>query len=71
LTEGNPFLVTEALAVDGDVPTDAVRDSTLARASRLRIVPERKLLVPAHLAKPPPTLRRCFAIATPSTLSWS
>jgi DNA-binding CsgD family transcriptional regulator len=35
LTAGNPFLVTEALAVDGDVPTDAVRDSTLARASRL------------------------------------
>src|SRR5262249_41815969 len=36
LTAGNPFLVTEALAVEGDVPTDAVRDSTLARASRLR-----------------------------------
>jgi len=35
LTAGNAFLVTEALAVDGDVPTDAVRDSTLARASRL------------------------------------
>ncbi|HWS68038.1 MAG TPA: AAA family ATPase [Steroidobacteraceae bacterium] len=35
LTAGNPFLVTEALALDGDVPTDAVRDSTLARASRL------------------------------------
>jgi DNA-binding CsgD family transcriptional regulator/tetratricopeptide (TPR) repeat protein len=35
LTAGNPFLVTEALAVDGDMPTDAVRDSTLARASRL------------------------------------
>ena len=35
LTAGNPFLVTEALAVDDDVPTDAVRDSTLARASRL------------------------------------
>ena len=35
LTAGNPFLVTEALAVEGDVPTDAVRDSTLARASRL------------------------------------
>jgi DNA-binding CsgD family transcriptional regulator/tetratricopeptide (TPR) repeat protein len=35
LTAGNPFLVTEALAVDGDVPPDAVRDSTLARASRL------------------------------------
>ena len=35
LTAGNPFLVTEALAVEGNVPTDAVRDSTLARASRL------------------------------------
>jgi DNA-binding CsgD family transcriptional regulator/tetratricopeptide (TPR) repeat protein len=35
LTAGNPFLVTEALAVDCDMPTDAVRDSTLARASRL------------------------------------
>jgi len=35
LTAGNAFLVTEALAVDGDVPTDAVRDSTLARAWRL------------------------------------
>jgi DNA-binding CsgD family transcriptional regulator/tetratricopeptide (TPR) repeat protein len=35
LTAGNPFLVTEALAVDRDVPTDAVRDSTLARAARL------------------------------------
>jgi DNA-binding CsgD family transcriptional regulator/tetratricopeptide (TPR) repeat protein len=36
LTAGNAFLVTEALAVDGEVPTDAVRDSTLARASRLQ-----------------------------------
>jgi DNA-binding CsgD family transcriptional regulator len=35
LTAGNPFLVTEALAVEGDLPTDAVRDATLARASRL------------------------------------
>jgi len=35
LTAGNPFLVTETLAVDGDVPTDAVRDATLARAARL------------------------------------
>jgi len=35
LTAGNPFLVTENLAVDGDVPTDAVRDATLARAARL------------------------------------
>jgi hypothetical protein len=35
LTAGNPFLVTETLAVDGDVPTDAVRDATVARAARL------------------------------------
>jgi DNA-binding CsgD family transcriptional regulator len=35
LTAGNPFLVTEALAVEGAAPTGAVRDSTLARASRL------------------------------------
>jgi predicted ATPase len=35
LTAGNPFLVTETLAVESDVPTDAVRDATLARASRL------------------------------------
>jgi DNA-binding CsgD family transcriptional regulator len=35
LTGGNPFLVTEALAVDGDAPPDAVRDATLARAARL------------------------------------
>jgi DNA-binding CsgD family transcriptional regulator len=35
LTAGNPFLVTEALAVEADVPADAVRDATLARASRL------------------------------------
>jgi DNA-binding CsgD family transcriptional regulator len=35
LTAGNPFLVTEALAVDGELPNDVVRDSTLARASRL------------------------------------
>lgn len=35
LTAGNPFMVTEALAVDGDLPNDVVRDSTLARASRL------------------------------------
>lgn len=35
LTAGNPFLVTEALAVEGAAPTEAVRDSTLARAARL------------------------------------
>ena len=52
LTAGNPFLVTEALAVEGDVPTEAVRDSTLARASRLcepaRIVLEAVSLFPRH-----------------------
>jgi DNA-binding CsgD family transcriptional regulator len=52
LTAGNPFLVTEALAVEGDVPTDAVRDSTLARASRLsesaRIVLEGVSIFPRH-----------------------
>ena len=50
LTAGNPFLVTEALAVEDDVPTEAVRDSTLARASRLcesaRIVLEAVSLFP-------------------------
>jgi DNA-binding CsgD family transcriptional regulator/tetratricopeptide (TPR) repeat protein len=50
LTAGNPFLVTEALAVEIDVPTDAVRDSTLARASRLcetaRVVLEAVSLFP-------------------------
>jgi DNA-binding CsgD family transcriptional regulator/tetratricopeptide (TPR) repeat protein len=52
LTAGNPFLVTEALAVEGDVPTEAVRDSTLARASRLcesaRVVLEAVSLFPRH-----------------------
>jgi DNA-binding CsgD family transcriptional regulator/tetratricopeptide (TPR) repeat protein len=52
LTAGNPFLVTEALAVDGDVPTDAVRDSTLARASRLpdsaRVVLDAVFIFPRH-----------------------
>jgi predicted ATPase len=33
-TGGNPFFVTECLAVDGDVPA-SVRDAVLARASRL------------------------------------
>jgi DNA-binding CsgD family transcriptional regulator len=50
LTAGNPFLVTEALAVEGDAPTEAVRDSTLARASRLcesaRVVLEAVSLFP-------------------------
>ncbi|HVY89438.1 MAG TPA: AAA family ATPase [Hyphomonadaceae bacterium] len=35
LTGGNPFMVTEALAVDGDTPPETVRDATLARAARL------------------------------------
>jgi DNA-binding CsgD family transcriptional regulator/tetratricopeptide (TPR) repeat protein len=35
LTGGNPFLVTEALAVDGDATPETVRDATLARAARL------------------------------------
>jgi DNA-binding CsgD family transcriptional regulator/tetratricopeptide (TPR) repeat protein len=52
LTAGNPFLVTEALALDGDVPTDAVRDSTLARASRLpdiaRVVLDAVSIFPRH-----------------------
>src|SRR5882757_1296041 len=52
LTAGNPFLVTEALALDGDVPTDAVRDSTLARAARLadpaRLVLDAVSIFPRH-----------------------
>jgi DNA-binding CsgD family transcriptional regulator/tetratricopeptide (TPR) repeat protein len=52
LTAGNPFLVTEALAVEGDMPTDAVRDSTLARASRLagsaRVVLDAVSIFPRH-----------------------
>ena len=35
LTAGNPFLVTETLAVEGSVLTASVRDATLARAARL------------------------------------
>jgi DNA-binding CsgD family transcriptional regulator/tetratricopeptide (TPR) repeat protein len=35
LTAGNPFLVTESLAATQATPTDAVRDATLARVSRL------------------------------------
>jgi DNA-binding CsgD family transcriptional regulator/tetratricopeptide (TPR) repeat protein len=52
LTAGNPFLVTEALAVDGAMPTEAVRDSTLARASRLtdpaRVVLDAVSIFPRH-----------------------
>jgi DNA-binding CsgD family transcriptional regulator/tetratricopeptide (TPR) repeat protein len=52
LTAGNPFLVTEALALDGHMPTDAVRDSTLARASRLpdsaRVVLDAVSIFPRH-----------------------
>jgi DNA-binding CsgD family transcriptional regulator/tetratricopeptide (TPR) repeat protein len=35
LTGGNPFLVTEALAIEGDAPPESVRDATIARAARL------------------------------------
>lgn len=35
LTAGNPFYVSEALAVDGDEPPQSVTDATLARAARL------------------------------------
>ena len=35
LTAGNPFLVSETLAVEGAAPTASVRDATLARAARL------------------------------------
>ena len=35
LTAGNPFLVTESLAAIQSMPTDAVRDATLARISRM------------------------------------
>jgi DNA-binding CsgD family transcriptional regulator/tetratricopeptide (TPR) repeat protein len=52
LSAGNPFLVTEALAVDCDVPTEAVRDSTLARASRMtvpaRVVLDAVSIFPRH-----------------------
>jgi hypothetical protein len=34
LTAGNPFLVTETLAVEEDAPIASVRDATLARAAR-------------------------------------
>jgi DNA-binding CsgD family transcriptional regulator/tetratricopeptide (TPR) repeat protein len=35
LTAGNPFLVTESLAASQSMPTDAVRDATSARISRM------------------------------------
>ncbi len=35
LTGGNPFLVTESLAVELDTTPESVRDATLARAARL------------------------------------
>jgi DNA-binding CsgD family transcriptional regulator/tetratricopeptide (TPR) repeat protein len=35
LTGGNPFMVTEALAVEIDATPETVRDATLARAARL------------------------------------
>ncbi|MBI1361547.1 MAG: helix-turn-helix transcriptional regulator, partial [Alphaproteobacteria bacterium] len=35
LTGGNPFLVTEILAVEGDATPESVRDATLSRAARL------------------------------------
>ena len=37
LTAGNPFLVTETLASADAVPSEAVRDATLARVARLTI----------------------------------
>ena len=52
LTAGNPFLVTEMLAVDSSVPTASIRDATLARAARLspagRAVLEAVSLFPRH-----------------------
>ena len=52
LTRGNPFLVTEALAVDGDATPLSVRDATLARAARLpeegRILLEIASIFPRH-----------------------
>lgn len=43
LTLGNPFLVTETLAVEGDTTPETVRDATLSRAARLSL-PARTLL---------------------------
>jgi DNA-binding CsgD family transcriptional regulator len=37
LTAGNPFLVTESLAAIQSTPTEAVRDATLARISRMSL----------------------------------
>ena len=35
LTAGNPFLVTETLAAAGAIPSETIRDATLARVARL------------------------------------
>lgn len=43
LTGGNPFFVTEALAVESDTTSDAVRDATLARAAQLPVNARRLL----------------------------
>jgi DNA-binding CsgD family transcriptional regulator/tetratricopeptide (TPR) repeat protein len=52
LTAGNPFLVTEALAAADTMPSDAVRDATLARVARLsraaRQVLEAASIFPRH-----------------------
>jgi predicted ATPase/DNA-binding CsgD family transcriptional regulator len=42
LTNGNPFFVTEVLAVDGGIP-ETVRDAVLARAARLSATARRLL----------------------------
>ncbi|HEU0291836.1 MAG TPA: AAA family ATPase [Anaerolineales bacterium] len=42
LTNGNPFFVTEVLAVDGGIP-ETVRDAVLARAARLSAAARRLL----------------------------
>lgn len=43
LTAGNPFLVTETLAAADTIPSEAVRDATLARVARLT-APARQVL---------------------------
>lgn len=43
LTAGNPFLVTETLAAADIIPSEAVRDATLARVARLT-APARQVL---------------------------